>query len=84
MFLACGLGFWRLALIHLCCHALFRGYQFLSAPSILRQIHGDRTRPVPAFLARRPGLYMAALQRFWLEDMAGGIMVRPVQRLAAH
>ena len=48
MFLACGLGFWRLALVHLCSHAIFRGYQFLSAPAILHQLHGERTRPVSA------------------------------------
>ena len=83
MFLAAGLGFWRLALVHLCCHAIFRGYQFLSAPSILRQLQGERTRPVPAFLARQRGVYVAVLQRFWLEDLAGWAVVRPVRRLAA-
>lgn len=82
MFLACGLGFWRLALVHLCCHAIFRGYQFLSAPSILQQLHGERTRPVPDWLARRRRTYVAALQRFWLEDAANWIAVRPVQWLA--
>lgn len=82
MFLAGGLGFWSWALLHLCCHALFRGYQFLSAPSILRQMHGMRTRPVSSALAQRPGLYNAALQRFWLEDIADRIIVRPVQQLA--
>ncbi len=84
MFLACGLGFWRLALVHLCCHAVFRGYQFLSAPSILRQLQGERTRPVPTFLARRRGVYVAALQRFWLEDLADWSVVRPVRRLAGY
>lgn len=83
MFLAGGLGFWQLALIHLCGHALFRGYQFLTAPSILRQMRGERTRPVSNLLAQRPGLYNAAFQRFWLEDLADGIIVRPVQRLAS-
>ncbi|MCC9000638.1 MAG: hypothetical protein LM522_14305, partial [Candidatus Contendobacter sp.] len=82
MFLACGLGFWRLALVHLCSHAVFRGYQFLSAPAILYQLHGERTRPAPAFLARQRGLYAAALQRFWLEDLANWAIVRPVHRLA--
>ncbi len=84
MFLACGLGFWRLALIYLCCHAIFRGYQFLSAPSILRQLGGERTRPVSNALAQRSGIYTAALQRFWLDDMADRIVVRPVQRLASR
>ncbi|MBL8258747.1 MAG: NADH-quinone oxidoreductase subunit M [Candidatus Competibacteraceae bacterium] len=81
MFLACGLGFWRWALLHLCCHAIFRAYQFLSAPSILHQLHG-RTRPVPAWLAQRSGLYAAAFQRFWLEDAANWGVVQPVRWLA--
>ncbi|HAS52218.1 MAG TPA: hypothetical protein DCS21_10930 [Gammaproteobacteria bacterium] len=82
MFLASGLGFWPLALIHLGCHALFRGYQFLTAPSILRQMDGERTRPVSNLLAQRPGLYAAALQRFWLEELTDRLIVHPVQRLA--
>ncbi len=82
MFLACGLGFWRLALAHLCCHAIFRGYQFLSAPSILHQLQGERARPVPDWLARRRRAYAAALQRFWLEDMTNWSVVRPVRWLA--
>ncbi|MEI2782888.1 MAG: NADH-quinone oxidoreductase subunit M [Candidatus Competibacter sp.] len=82
MFLACGLGFWRLALVHLCCHAIFRGYQFLSAPSILYQLQGERTRPVPEWLARRRRVYAAALQRFWLDDLANWSVVGPVQWLA--
>ncbi len=81
IFLACGLGFWRWALLHLCCHAVFRGYQFLSAPSILHQLH-ERTRPVPDWLARRRGLYAAALQRFWLEEATNWALVRPVRWLA--
>ena len=81
MFLACGLGFWRWALLHLCCHAIFRGYQFLSAPSILHQLR-ERTRPAPEWLARRRGLYAAAFQRFWLEDVANWGVVRPVHWLA--
>ncbi|HRX69612.1 MAG TPA: NADH-quinone oxidoreductase subunit M [Candidatus Competibacteraceae bacterium] len=82
MFLACGLGFWRLTLIYLCCHAIFRGYQFFTAPSILRQLHGERTRPVSDALAQRRGIYTAALQRFWLDEVADALIVRPVQRLA--
>jgi proton-translocating NADH-quinone oxidoreductase chain M len=82
LFLACGLGFWQLALVYLCCHALFRGYQFLTAPSILRQMHGERTRPVSNALAQRRGVYTAALQRFWLDEIADALIVRPTQRLA--
>ncbi|MCB1776569.1 MAG: NADH-quinone oxidoreductase subunit M, partial [Candidatus Competibacteraceae bacterium] len=82
MFLACGLGFWQLALVYLCGHAIFRGYQFLTAPSILRQLHGERARPVADALAQRPGIYAAALQRFWLDEAADALIVRPAQRLA--
>jgi proton-translocating NADH-quinone oxidoreductase chain M len=82
MVLACGLGFWTWALLHLCAHAVVRGYQFFSAPSILRQLSGTRTRPVPAFLARQPRFYTAALQRFRLDELANDYLVRPVQRLA--
>ena len=82
MFLACGLGFWQWALIHLCGHAVVRGYQLFSAPSILRQLNGAGARPVPAFLARRHRLYAAALHRFWLDDLANWSLVRPAQRLA--
>ncbi len=82
MFLACGLGFWRLALVHLCCHAIFRGYQFLSAPSILYQLQGEHARLVPDWLARQRWAYAAALQRFWLEDLANWSVVGPVRWLA--
>lgn len=82
MFLACGLGFWQWALIHLCGHALFRGYQFLTAPSILRHMDGVSTRPVSGVLARHPGLYSAAFQRFWLDSLADRLLVHPVRCLA--
>lgn len=82
MFLACGLGFWTLALMHLCGHAIVRGYQFLRAPSVLYPPPGVRVRPVPASLARRHRAYAAALQRFWLEDAADWAVARPMRRLA--
>ena len=82
MFLACGLGFWTLALVHLCGHAIVRGYQFLRAPSVLYPPPGARVRPVSTFLAGRRRAYAAALQRFWLEDAADWAVVQPVRRLA--
>jgi NADH:ubiquinone oxidoreductase subunit 5 (subunit L)/multisubunit Na+/H+ antiporter MnhA subunit len=36
MFVECGLGFPRLALVHLSAHALLRYYQFLQTPSVLQ------------------------------------------------
>jgi NADH-quinone oxidoreductase subunit L len=40
MFLACGLGAYPLAVFHLAAHAYFKGYQFITAPSILHLLHG--------------------------------------------
>ena len=40
MFLECGLGFWQLAGWHLCAHAVVRGYQFLTAPSLMHNMQG--------------------------------------------
>lgn len=81
MFVAAGLGFWELARWHLCAHAVFRGYQFLAAPSLMQQVAGSRTRPVPLPLARSGWLSVAVLQRFWLENLGDWLAVKPVQRL---
>lgn len=82
MFLEAGLGWWHLALWHLCAHAVVRGYQFLTAPSLMHRVAGRPTRQVPKFLARRRALYTASLQRLWLEPLGDWLLVRPVQRLA--
>lgn len=82
MFLACGLGWWTLATWHLCAHALLRGYQFLSAPSLMHQTLGRRTRPVAPVLAGQRALYAAAVQRFWLEPFLDWLLVKPVQNLS--
>jgi formate hydrogenlyase subunit 3/multisubunit Na+/H+ antiporter MnhD subunit len=83
MFLACGLGYWTIATWHLCAHAIVRGYQFLTAPSLMHQTLGLPSRPVPSFAASWRGLYTASLQRFWLESVVDRVLVRPFQRLAA-
>lgn len=82
MFFAAGLGFWRFALWHLCCHAVFRGYQFLAAPSLMHKIKDSPLRPVHPLLSRSRLLYLAALQRFWLEDLGDWLLTRPAQKLA--
>jgi len=82
MFLAAGLGFWRLALFHLCAHALFRGYQFLAAPSLMHQIAGTPARAVHPLLGRRRYLYVAALHRFWLENLGDWLVTKPTRGLA--
>jgi NADH:ubiquinone oxidoreductase subunit 5 (subunit L)/multisubunit Na+/H+ antiporter MnhA subunit len=81
MFLWCGLGWTGLAAWHLALHALWRGYQFLHAPSLMHRVSRP-ARPVPKWLARRRGLYNAALQRFWLDPLADWLLVRPTESLA--
>ena len=83
MFLAAGLGFWRLALFHLCAHALFRGYQFLASPSLMHGVIGISQRPATPWLGKHRLLYLAALQRLWLENIGDQLVVKPVQQLGA-
>lgn len=80
MFLACGLGFFTLATWHLCLHAAWRAYQFLLAPSYMHLV-GHAARPVPRWLAARPWLYTAVLQRFWIESLAHSLLTRPTLAL---
>ena len=82
MFVACGLGWWTLATVHLFAHAVVRGFQFLSAPSLMHRIAARPMRQVPPFLARRQALYTASLQRFWLEPITDRLFVKPVHRIA--
>jgi hypothetical protein len=76
MFFACGLGFFELATWHLCLHAAWRAYQFLLAPSYMHLV-AQPARPAPHWLAARPWLYTAALQRFWIESLAHSLLTRP-------
>lgn len=81
MFLAIGLGWFELAAWHAGLHAAWRAWQFLAAPSYMHLLHGP-TPPAPEWLRRRPRLYTAALQRFWLEGLADQFLTRPTQGLA--
>jgi NADH:ubiquinone oxidoreductase subunit 5 (subunit L)/multisubunit Na+/H+ antiporter MnhA subunit len=83
MFAAAGFGFWQWALWHLCAHALFRGWQFLAAPSMLHAIAGRPQHPVPFWLGRSRRLYAAVSQRFWLEPLGDWLLLKPTQQLAA-
>ena len=80
MFMECGLGFWQLAAWHLCAHAVVRGYQFLTAPSLMHNVRGLETdllpRSVPTWI------YVASLQRFWLDQITDWALVKPVRGLA--
>ncbi len=81
IFLECGLGWFELAAWHLAAHALWRAYQFLSAPALMHLVSRP-ARPVPPWLQRRRALYTAGLRRFWLDHLADWLLVRPTQALA--
>ncbi len=81
MFIECGLGWYELASWHLMAHASWRALQFLSAPSIFMLVE-QTAKPVPDWLRRRHWLYHATLQRFWLDDLSDGLLVRPSHELA--
>jgi NADH:ubiquinone oxidoreductase subunit 5 (subunit L)/multisubunit Na+/H+ antiporter MnhA subunit len=81
MFLECGLGWFDIAAWHMAAHAVLRAYQFLHAPALLH-LARKPARPVPAWLARHPRLYNAALQRFWLDPISDWLLVRPTKSLA--
>ncbi len=82
MFLECGLGFWQLASWHLCAHAVVRGYLFLTAPSLMHNVHGNPVKPVAPAIAGLRWAYIASLQRFWLDQITDWTLVRPIRRLA--
>ena len=81
MFLECGLGLWELAIWHLCAHAVVRCYQVLTAPSFMHNVLGNPVKPVYQKMAGLRWLYVASLQRFWLDPIADAALVRPVQEL---
>lgn len=82
MFLECGLGFWQLAGWHLCAHAIVRGYQVLTAPSIIQNVHDNPIKPVAPAIAGLRWAYIASLQRFWLDQITDRALVNPIRRLA--
>ncbi|MGR9116259.1 MAG: NADH-quinone oxidoreductase subunit 5 family protein [Gammaproteobacteria bacterium] len=82
MFLECGLGFWSLAGWHLCAHAVVRTYLVLTAPSILHNTHGNPIRPLTPAAANVRWLFIASLQRFWLDSITDWVLVKPLRRLA--
>jgi NADH:ubiquinone oxidoreductase subunit 5 (subunit L)/multisubunit Na+/H+ antiporter MnhA subunit len=81
MFVWCGLGWFTLAAWHLGLHAIWRAFQFLSAPALMHRV-AQETRPLPGWLTRRPWLYQAALQRFYLGPLSDTLLVRPTLSLA--
>jgi len=81
MFLACGLGWFTFAAWHLAAHASWRTYQFLSSPGLMHFM-GRPNRPVPGWLRRMHWLYTACLQRFWLDNLANWLLIKPVRYLS--
>ncbi|MDP3281401.1 MAG: proton-conducting transporter membrane subunit, partial [Nitrosomonas sp.] len=81
MFLECGLGLWELATWHLCAHAIVRCYQVLTAPSFLFYVHRNPMRLITPYIANKRWLYIASLQRFWLDPIADRTLVRPINGL---
>jgi len=82
MFLECGLGFWQLASWHLCAHAIVRGYQVLTAPSLMHYTLGNPVRPVSREIAGLRWAYIASLQRLWIDPITDWALVKPVRKLA--
>lgn len=94
MFVACGLGFYTLATVHLMAHATLRYYQFLRTPSVLqdalaRRAALGRTEPDEAAamwegvaLRLRRFFYRLALERFAVETILDRWITRPVVGLS--
>lgn len=82
MFFECGLGFWQLASWHLCAHVIVRGYQLLTAPSLMHNVLGNPIKPVSPLLSKHYWIYTVSLQRFWLDSLADSLFIRPIGRLS--
>jgi NADH:ubiquinone oxidoreductase subunit 5 (subunit L)/multisubunit Na+/H+ antiporter MnhA subunit len=96
MFVECGLGFHRLALVHLSAHAMLRYYQFLQTPSALQRAL-ERRAALGATIADesaarwevlgvrlRRYLYRLAIERFEVEATLERMIARPVLALSAR
>ncbi|MEZ4300499.1 MAG: proton-conducting transporter membrane subunit [Polyangiaceae bacterium] len=94
LFIECGAGLYRLAVVHLCAHAILRYYQFLRTPSVLqdalarRAALGATTADEAAArwellgLARRRFLYRLSIERFEVEAFLHRWLVRPLLGLS--
>lgn len=74
------LGFYAIAFLHLAGNASFRLLQFLSAPSVLHDLHDLKSAPVPRRSWRQ--LYLWALERGLLDAMLDRWVVAPFCRTA--
>jgi NAD(P)H-quinone oxidoreductase subunit 5 len=87
------LGWQTIAFLHLVGHASFRVLQFLSAPNVLHDLHaienalGERPAAAAGWLALVPEsarrrIYLAALERGFLDVMLDRALVAPFERVA--
>ena len=81
-------GLRLLAFLHICGNACYRLLQFLSAPNLLHDLHqlesdlgGRIAHAQPAWVAR-PGFYLFALERGFLDGMIDRFLVGTVSRVA--
>lgn len=94
MFVECGAGLQRVAVVHLCAHSILRYYQFLRTPSVLEDALARRAA-VGATVAdevaarwellgveRRRFLYRLAIERFEVEATLDRWLVRPLLALS--
>jgi hypothetical protein len=88
------LGWYTIAFFHLAGHACFRLLQFLSAPNVLHDLHGieaaiggrpSRTRgwlERATTEATRRRVYLAAIERGFLDSLLDRAVVAPFMRAA--
>lgn len=81
MFMECGLGLWELAAWHLCAHAIVRCYQVLTSPSFIANVHGSPVKELSSHLQKIRWLYIASIQRFWLDPVTDRVLTRPIKGL---
>jgi NADH-quinone oxidoreductase subunit L len=90
------IGWYTIAFIHLAGHACFRLLQFLSAPNVLHDLHGmenaigERPSHGRGYLERlasnrlRRLLYLATLERGFLDSIIDRALVAPFMRVASQ
>jgi NAD(P)H-quinone oxidoreductase subunit 5 len=88
------IGWYTIAFIHLVGHACFRLLQFLSAPNVLHDLHGmedaigNRPSRTVGYLEAvipnrwRQLVYLAALERGFLDSIMDRVVVEPFTRIA--
>src|SRR5690606_30610786 len=81
MFMECGLGLWELAVWHLGAHAIVRCYHVLTSPSFMANVHGSPVKALSPHLQKIRWLYIASIQRFWLDPITDRVLTRPVKGL---